>query len=179
MSSSALRSRVEFTIKQVGDFTSSLRRLKLGDIVYVDGPHGSFTLERNPGMGYVFVAGGVGVTPFLSMLSTLADQGDQRPIWLFLGNRHEDQVTGVRQLARLAGRVNLTVVHVISRPSDQWDGERGRIDAEVLARHLPTQYKAMQYFLCGGDNMVRSVEDALDVLDVPADRVHAEQFGMV
>jgi predicted ferric reductase len=179
MSSSALRSRVEFTIKQVGDFTSSLRRLKVGDTVYVDGPHGSFTLERNPGMGYVFVAGGVGVTPFLSMLSTLADQGDQRPIWLFLGNRHEDQVTGVRQLARLAGRVNLTVVHVISRPSDQWDGERGRIDADVLARHLPTQYKAMQYFLCGGDNMVRSVEDALDVLDVPADRVHAEQFGMV
>jgi predicted ferric reductase len=179
MSSSALRSRVEFTIKQVGEFTSAVRRLKLGDTVYVDGPHGSFTLERNPGMGYVFVAGGVGVTPFLSMLATLADAGDQRPCWLFLSNRHEDQVTGVRQLARLAGRVNLTVVHVISRPSEQWGGERGRVDTELLARHLPDQYRSLQYFLCGGDDMVRSVEGDLQVLDVPADRIHAEQFRMV
>jgi predicted ferric reductase len=104
ISSSALCSRVEFTIKQVGDFTGSLRRLRVGDRVYIDGPHGSFTLERHPGMGYVFVGAGVGVTPFLSMLATLADQGDQRPIWLFLGNRHEDQVVGVRQLAASTAR---------------------------------------------------------------------------
>jgi predicted ferric reductase len=179
MSSSALRSRVEFTIKHVGDFTSSIRGLKLGDTVYMDGPHGSFTLERNPGMGYVFVAGGVGVTPFLSMLATLADAGDQRPCWLFLGNRHEDQITGVRQLARLAGRVDLRVVHVISRPSDQWDGERGRIDRALLARHLPDHHRSLQYFLCGGEGMVRSVEGALQGLDIPADRIHSEQFGMV
>ena len=75
----AVAPRVEFTIKQVGEFTGSMRRLRVGDRVYLDGPHGSFTLESHPGMGYVFVAAGVGVTPFLSMLATLADQGDQRP----------------------------------------------------------------------------------------------------
>ena len=179
MSSSALRRRVEFTIKQVGDFTSSMRRLELGDTVYVDGPHGSFTLERHPGMGYVFVAGGVGVTPFLSMLATLADAGDQRPCWLFLGNRHDDEVTGLRQLAQLAGRINLTVVHVISRPSEHWDGERGRIDGMLLARHLPGQYRSLQYFLCGGGDLVSSVEGSLLKLQVPADRIHAERFRMV
>ena len=173
MSSSALRPRVEFTIKQVGDFTSSMRRLELGDTVYVDGPHGSFTLERHPGMGYVFVAAGVGVTPFLSMLATLADPGDQRPCWLFLGNRHEDQVTGVRQLAQLHGRLNLHVVHVISRPSEQWDGERGRIDADAARPAPARQHRSLQYFLCAGEDMVRSVEDDLRGLDVPADRIHA------
>jgi predicted ferric reductase len=179
MSSSALRARVEFTIKQVGDFTGSLRQLKVGDRVYIDGPHGSFTLEQNPGMGYVFIGAGVGVTPFLSMLSTLADQGDRRPCWLFLANRYEDQVTGVRQLARLQGRLNLRVVHVISRPSEQWRGERGRIDAGMFDRHLPLERRSLQYFICGGEEMVRSVERDLGSLGIPADRVHSEQFGMV
>ena len=63
ISSSAERSRVEFTIKQVGGFTNSMRRLKVGDPVFVDGPHGSFTLERNPGIGYVFVGAGSGSPP--------------------------------------------------------------------------------------------------------------------
>jgi predicted ferric reductase len=179
MSSSAVRPRVEFTIKQIGHFTSSVRRLKVGDRVYVDGPHGSFTLERHPGMGYVFLAAGVGVTPFLSMLSTLADQGDQRPCWLFLGNRREDQITGIRQLERLKGRLNLTVVHVLSRPSETWPGERGRIDADVLVRHLPDHHRTLQYFICAREDMVRSVEGTLASIDVPGDRIHSERFGMV
>jgi predicted ferric reductase len=179
MSSSAERSRVEFTIKQVGGFTGSMRKLRVGDRVYIDGPHGSFTLERHPGMGYVFIAAGVGVTPFLSMLATLADRGDQRPVWLFLGNRHEDQVVGVRQLARLRGRLNVRVVHVISRPSDQWTGERGHIDAYLFDRHLPLERRSLQYFVCAKEPMVRSVEEALRALDIPADNIHSEQFGMV
>jgi predicted ferric reductase len=179
MSSSAERSRVEFTIKQVGGFTRSVPRLKVGDTVYVDGPHGSFTLERNPGMGFAFVAAGVGITPFLSMLSTLADRGDRRPCWLFLGNTREDQITGIRQLARLEGRLNLTVVHVVSRPSEQWAGERGRINADLLNRHLPPERRLLQYFLCAREDMVTSVAGALRSLDIPGDRIHSEQFGMV
>ena len=179
ISSSALRSRVEFTIKQVGGFTGSIRRLRVGDRVYLDGPHGSFTLESNPGMGYVFVGAGVGVTPFLSMLSTLADQGDQRPCWLFLANRYEDQVTGVRQLARLQDRLNLRVVHVISRPSDQWRGDRGRIDVDLLDRHLPLERRVLEYFVCASGEVVQSVETSLQQLGVEADNIHSEQFGMV
>jgi predicted ferric reductase len=179
MSSSALSSRVEFTIKQVGGFTDSVRRLKLNDRVYVDGPHGSFTLESNPGMGYVFIGAGVGVTPFLSMLATLADQGDQRPCWLFLANRYEDQVTGVRQLARLQGRLNLRIVHVISRPSDQWTGDRGRVDSDLLDRHLPLERRSLEYFVCAGGEMVSSVEASLLRLGISGGNVHSEKFGMV
>jgi predicted ferric reductase len=179
ISSSALRSRVEFTIKKVGGFTGSMRQLRVGDRVYMDGPHGSFTLERHPGMGYVFVGAGVGVTPFLSMLATLADQGDQRPIWLFLANRHEDKVVGVRQLARLHGRLNLRVVHVISTPTEQWTGERGYVDADLLDRHLPLERRSLQYFVCGSEPMVRSVEESLRALRIPGDNIHSEQFGMV
>jgi predicted ferric reductase len=179
MSSSALRYRVEFTIKHVGGFTDSIRRLRVGDRLYVDGPHGSFTLEDNPGMGYVFIAAGVGVTPFLSMLSTLADLKDPRPCQLLLANRHEDQVVGVRQLARLQGRLNLRTTHVVSRPSDQWRGERGRIDTALLDRHLPLERRSLQYFICAGGDVVRAVERSLLDLGIPADRIHSEHFGMV
>ncbi|MCW2678496.1 MAG: oxidoreductase FAD/NAD(P)-binding domain protein [Modestobacter sp.] len=179
MSSSAVSSRVEFTIKRVGQFTSSVRELKVGDTVYVDGPHGSFTLQRHPGLGYVFLGTGAGVTPFLSMLATMADQGDQRPCWLFLGNAHEGQITGIRQLARLQGRLNLTVVHVISRPGESWTGERGRIDHALLDRYLPEHWRALQYFLCAREEVVDALEQTLLGLDVPAERIHSERFGMV
>jgi ferredoxin-NADP reductase len=95
-----------------------------------------------------------------------------------LGNRYEDQVVGVRQLARLKDRLNLTVVHVISRPSDQWAGERGRIDAPLLDRQLPRARRSLQYFVCAGAETVESVERSLRALDVPADRIHHEEFGM-
>jgi ferredoxin-NADP reductase len=113
------------------------------------------------------------------MLATLADRGDQRPVWLFLGNRQEDQVTGIRQLARLDGRLNLRVVHVISRPSEQWTGERGRIDAALFDRHLPLERRSLQYFICAREDMVRTVESSLQRLGVPGDSIHSEQFGMV
>ncbi len=179
ISSSALRPRVEFTVKQVGSFTRSFRRLKVGDRVYVDGPYGSFTLERHPGMGFVFLGAGVGVTPFLGMLATMADRKDTRPVWLFLGNRAEDQITGIRQLERLKGRLNLTVVHVLSRASEDWEGERGRIRADVLDRHLPQHYRSLQYFLCASPEAMRSMAAELRRIGVPGDRVHSEDFGMV
>jgi ferredoxin-NADP reductase len=70
-------------------------------------------------------------------------------------------------------------VHVISRPSEQWRGERGRIDAGMFDRQLPLERRSLQYFICGGEEMVRSVERDLGTLGIPADRVHSEQFGMV
>jgi len=82
-------------------------------------------------------------------------------------------------LGRLRGRLPLRVVHVISRPSVQWRGERGRIDAGMFDRHLPLERRSLQYFICGSEAMVRSVEKDLGALGIPADRVHSEQFGMV
>lgn len=179
VSSSAERDVLEFTVKTGGDFTRSLRRLQIGSTVYVDGPHGSFTPDRHPGMGYVFLATGVGVTPFLSMLSTMADRRDHRPVWLFLGNRHESQVVGIRQLNRIAGRVNLTTIHAISNPSEHWTGERGRLTTDLLRRHLPHGHRHLHYFICSSPEVTHTLENQLRDLDVPEDRIHAERFSMV
>ncbi len=178
-SSAEAANRVEFTIKTEQGFTTLVHDLPVGQIVYLDGPWGDFSLQRYDGPGFVFMAAGVGVTPMLSMLSTLADREDERPCWLILGNRKHDEVIGRAEVEALEARLNLTVVHVISRPGDSWTGRRGRISAELLEDVLPDNRAELQYYLCGPDPMMDATEGALAQLGIPAKNVHAERFTMV
>lgn len=171
--------RISFTIKAAGRFTESIPSLAEGDSVYLDGPYGTFTIECHEGPGFVFVGAGVGVTPLLSMLRTLADRGDRRPCVLFLGNRDWTQITAREHIEALSSRLDLRVVHVMSHPDDDWEGERGYLRAEVLERYLPVRRNALQYFVCGPQPMMDAVEHALSGLGIPAHRVHSERFAMV
>jgi predicted ferric reductase len=76
--------RPAFTIKSLGDFTERVAELEPGTPVLLDGPHGSFR-EALPDAGFVLVAGGIGITPAMSLLRTLADRGDRRPVTLVYG----------------------------------------------------------------------------------------------
>ena len=147
--------------------------------VYLDSPHGAFTIDRYYGPGFVFIGAGVGITPLMSMLRTMTDRSDPRPCYLFFGNREWEGVAFREEIEELKGRLNLEVVHVLSRPPEGWEGEEGRTDAAVLARHLPERYQRLQYFICGSDSMMDDTEDALVRLGVPKRRVHSERFGMV
>lgn len=180
ISSSAEKAgRVALSIKAAGDFTREIGSLKPGATVYLDGPHGAFTMDRRDGPGLVFVGAGVGITPLMSMIRTMADRGDLRPCYLFFGNREWEDVPFREEIEELKRRLNLEVVHVLSRPPEGWDGEEGRIGAAVLARHLPERYRSLQYFICGPDPMMDAAEDALVRLGVPRRRVHSERFVMV
>ncbi|MCA1718112.1 MAG: hypothetical protein LC781_15270 [Actinobacteria bacterium] len=167
------------SIKAAGDFTRNVGHLKPGATAYLDGPHGAFTMDRHDGPGFVFIGAGVGITPLMSMLRTLADRNDLRPCYLFFGNRECEGVAFREEFEELKGRLNLEVVHVLSRPPEGWEGEEGRIEAAVLARHLPERYQHLQYFICGSDSMMDATEGALVHLGVPKRRVHSERFGMV
>ena len=78
---------VEFTIRHLGDYTRTLGRLSPGARVFLDGPHGSFSVDHTRATGLVLLAGGVGITPMMSMLRTLADRGDRRPHRLLVSGR--------------------------------------------------------------------------------------------
>jgi predicted ferric reductase len=172
--------RLEFAIKAVGDFTGALAQLRPGEAAYVDAPYGAFSTDRHAGApGYVFVAGGVGAAPILSMLRTLAQRGDRRPLVLFYGNRTWERVAFREALEDLAGRLPLKVVHVVGEPPYPASCESGFITREVLERHLPASCRAFEYFLCGPAPMTRSVERSLAALGVPAARVHSELFDWV
>jgi predicted ferric reductase len=177
-SSSAQRDEVEIAVKALGDFTSRVHELDAGTTVYVDGPHGVFSIDQDEGPGFGFIAGGVGITGLLSMLRTMADRGDARPAVLVYANGDWEGVAFREELERLEGLVNLTVVHVLERPAATWTGETGYVTAELLSRHLPRGYRRWQFFICGPGPMMDAVEAALIELGVPAERVHTERFDM-
>jgi predicted ferric reductase len=177
-SSSAERTEVEVAVKALGDFTSTVSALEPGTTVYVDGPHGVFSIDQDEGPGFGLIAGGVGIAGLISTVRTMADRDDVRPVVLFYANGDWDGVAFREQLEELKDRLDLTVVHVLERPPDGWPGETGYITAEVLARHLPDGYQRFQYFICGPDPMMDAAESALIELDVPPERVHTERFDM-
>lgn len=170
---------VAMTIKEAGDFTRSVKHVEPGTPAYLDGPHGAFTIDRYPAPGCVFVAGGVGITPVISMLRTLADRGDRRPQLLVYGARSWDEITFREELEQLQARLRLRVVHVLSQAPPDWQGERGRVTVELLERHLPEDRTSFLYFVCGPPPMMDAVEHALRRAGVPWPNIYTERFNMV
>jgi 3-phenylpropionate/trans-cinnamate dioxygenase ferredoxin reductase subunit len=172
--------RKEFTIKALGDFTELLSALRPGRKVFLDGPYGGFTIEGlDDAPGFVMIAAGVGITPLLSMLRTLADRGDRRRHRLIVAARSEDQLMLRPEIDEVRKRLNLKVVEVLSRPDGDWAGETGRVTASLLSRYLPRRPYRLQYFLCGPQLMVSTVSVELTQLGVPLRRIHTERFGAV
>jgi predicted ferric reductase len=178
-SSSAERDEVELAVKALGDFTSRVHALEPGTTVYVDGPHGVFSIDQDEGPGFGLIAGGVGIAGLISMVRTLADRRDVRPVVLFYANAEWDGVAFREELERLKDRLDLSVVHVLERPPEGWAGETGYVRGEVLARHLPDGCRRFQFFICGPDPMMDAAEAALIELGVPPERVHTERLDMV
>jgi predicted ferric reductase len=170
--------RVEMSIRNLGDFTSTVGTVPVGKRVYLDGPYGSFTVG-NPADIHVLIAGGVGITPMMSIIRTFADSSDKRPVILMYGSKDWDSITFREELEAQKPRLNLEIVHVLTNPPDGWAGERGYINAEVFKRHLPPPYADHEYFICGPDVMMDAIEKALDELEVPMSKYHSERYSFV
>jgi predicted ferric reductase len=179
ISSSAIRSTsLSFTVRELGDFSSQLARLQPGDPIWLDGPHGAFSLDHMPTTGLVLIAGGVGITPMISMLRTLADRGDERPHRLIAVARTPYDLLFSDELVKLRERLNLEVIGLVRRP----DGDEipGDIDEELLVRMLPGPFRRQQltYFVAGSTAMVTAVLNVLRALEIPRCQIHTERFDL-
>ncbi len=175
-------SELTFTIKELGGFTSKIKNISVGQRVYVDGPFGSFSIDRHPmAKEYVFIAGGIGITPVMSMLRTMSDRGDTRPVTLLYANKILETATFLEEIEKLPGKLNLKVIHVIEKPVEGWAGESGFINGDVLRRHLPAEVKPnhTEIFVCGPAPMMNAVENALIELGIPVGDFHSERFDLV
>ena len=181
-SSAAQNEKLSFTIKELGDFTSTIKDMKKGQKVYLDGPFGAFSINRHPhAKGYVFIAGGIGITPIMSMLRTMKDRADTRPLVLIYGNNKWEEITFREEIAELERHLNLKVIHVLAFPPEDWQGEQGFITAEILDRYLPEERKTNVYevFLCGPPLMMDIVEQLLPEVGVSLGDFHSERFDLV
>ena len=172
--------RLEFTIKELGDFTQMIKDTKPGEAAYLDGPHGLFSIDRyRKAKGYVFIAGGIGIAPIMSMLRSLADRNDRQPLHLIYAYTNWNGLTFREELAHLEEKLNISMTYVLQEPHPGWDGEIGFVTREILKRNLPEDRASYEYFLCGPVVMKRAVEKNLKSLGVPFARIHSELFDLV
>jgi predicted ferric reductase len=178
-SSSEQPERIEFAIKELGDFTNRIAQVPPGTTAFVDGPHGSFSSDLTPAPGYVFIAGGIGIAPFMSLLRTLADRRDPRPVLLLYGEKRWDDVAFREELEQLRERLALDVVYLLEQPHEGWEGETGFVDEALLRRRLPHEGFERHVFICGPNPMIDAVERALVACGVSERNVSAERFVLV
>jgi len=182
IASSAHDEFTEFTIRGAGDFTRRIRRLQPGQPVWVDGPHGAFTSDlTTASAGFVLMAGGVGITPMLSMVRTAAHRGDPRPFRLVVVASALEDLFFREELATLRRYIDLEVTEVLRRPRPDWSGPIGGIDVPLMSLVVGDlgDPQDLDYFICGPPGMVVDAMNVLDEMSVPADRVHTEQFDFV
>jgi ferredoxin-NADP reductase len=154
--------------------------LREGAFVDLLAPRGSFTVdpERPPGP-LVFLAGGVGITPFMSMLESLARAGTRVPVHLYYGVRRASEHVFRERLARLAGEPWLHQTLAYSRPEGSLpEGFRqGRIDLDLLKETLPASDRPYTFFICGPAPFLESLREGLSQLGIPAQQIKVEAFG--
>jgi ferredoxin-NADP reductase len=171
----------DLTVKRLpGGLVSNylLDTLKEGDCLTASGPDGCFV--HNPlihGRRLVFIAGGSGITPFMSMIREICDRGLDRHITLIYGNRSEDDIICHEELCTLAARhTHLVYVPVIEQPGNGYTGERGFMTGDLIERVAGALPEAMIY-LCGPSAMYDFCLGELEARGVPRRRIRREMFG--
>lgn len=171
----------DITIRSVQDgFVSNhfLQSIKPGDRLVTTGPTGNF--YYNPlfhGDDLVFIAGGSGITPFMSMIREVTDRGLKRKIHLIYGSRVESDIVFETELKDRAERyANLTVTHVVSEPAGQYGGISGFITRDVI-KSVVEGMNTKMFYVCGPEAMYSFVLKELEALDIPRRRIRVEVFG--
>jgi ferredoxin-NADP reductase len=152
----------------------------LGDVAgrraWLEGPFGNFGIGWDSAEHLVLIAGGIGITPIMSILRTMADTGDRRRTTLVYGNKTWDTTVFADELDRLQVTLDLRVVHVVEQPPPGWDGPSGFITQQLLEDLLPGDKAGVQSYVCGPPAMMAATERALIAAGVPPRQIHAELF---
>jgi len=177
IASSPMSGELELVVKIEHEFTTHLFSSAPGTVLECMGPMGRF-LQSITG-DLVMVAGGVGVTPFLSMMRWARDtKREDREYWLFYSCRTRDQLGFEDELRRLpAQNPHIHIIMTLTREQPEgWDQELGHVDKAMLLRHLG-KLDDQTFATCGPNRMVTAIIQALNEVGIPPERVLHESWG--
>ena len=172
--------RLRVTIKDCGDFTATIGRIKSGDLVTVHGPYGRFShVFHASDDDLVFVAAGIGITPLMSMLRYLHDRRERRRVLLVYANRGAADIVFRRELEAIesSGFPALKTILILSRPPGDWVGRTGRLDTASLGS-LCGGFAGKAFFICCPPMMASGLIRGLQDAGVGPERIHADYFGL-
>ena len=149
-----------------------------GETVRIVGPKGTMALHDEPDRAIVMIAGGIGITPFISIIRNEAEQESPRPMALLYSNHRPADAAYMDELRALEKRLdNFHMVATMTAPEadDDWDGETRRIDPEMVegaASGLPRPH----YYIAGTPDMSEAMRQMLDDMGIADDDIHSEDF---
>lgn len=158
-------------------YKQKLAGLADGTNIVAWGPQGEFTLQE--GSPAVFLSGGIGVTPFRSMAKYATDKALATQIVIFDSNRNMENILYKDEFDRWAEENrNLKVIYTVTdENAEGWQGERGRIDKNMLRKHLTEkQISESIYYVCGPPGMLKAMQGILKEMEIPKDRIKIEEF---
>ena len=161
-------------------FKRVLKTMPLGTEVRIVGPFGSLTLRQNAARPAVFLAGGIGITPFRSMLRQAAEQKLPHHLFLFYSNRRPEDAAFLEELEDLEKEnSNYKFIGTMTEMAGSnrvWRGETGYINQEMLAKYIG-DLAAPIYYIAGPPALVAAMERTLSDAGVNSDDVRAEEFA--
>ena len=176
---------LRLTIKKAGQFTSAIPDFKSGTGVRCMGPLGDFCKDIDAKPAIVMMAGGVGITPFLSVLRHFRNIKARNIVTLFWVNRTMEDVFATDEIQGMTRDLNLRVIYCLSRADDvegyyrqEYPGvfyEKGRLSGEILKRHGAT--REVSFYLCGPPPMMESVLAEIGSLNVDQGAIEKETFA--
>ncbi len=175
-SSPTEKEHIEFTKKLTDhEYSLALKDLKIGDWARIDAPYGKFTFEGEyPKI--CLLAGGIGITPFVSICKNATDKGLDSKITLFYGCRTENDIAFRTELEKLKEQnKNLRIVFTINEATGQWKGKTGIINADMVKKELP-DYKDNIFYTCGPPPMVKAMENLVESLGLSKAQLKLEYF---
>jgi len=178
-SSPAPDGQIRVTVKESGDFTSTIGRVESGDLATVHGPFGRFSHVFHPSNDLVFIAGGIGITPFMSMLRYMRDRRDTRRVLLVYANRTPADIVFRGELESMESGdfPTLKTIHILSEPTPDWVGHAGRLDLSSLEGFCGG-FSGKTFFLCCPPTMTAGLIRGLRKAGVGLGRIHTDYFGL-
>jgi ferredoxin-NADP reductase len=161
-------------------FKRSLKAAPLGTDVSIEGPSGSFTLHKNSSKAAVFLAGGIGITPFMSIASQATRDTLPQELYLFYSNRRPEDTAFLDTLEAI--RQQNPRFHLIATMTEmtkshrQWKGENGFVNREMLEKYIPDLHGPI-YYVAGPPGLVTAMRGILTGAGVDEDDIRTEEFA--
>ena len=160
-------------------FKRVLKTVPMGTAVMIDGPNGEMVLHDDPARPAVFLAGGIGITPFLAMVRNAANERLSHPLYLFYSNRRPEDAAFLPELQKMEQlNPNYRLIATMSEPeksTERWSGETGFIRREMLEGHLPDTAKPIYYF-AGPPSMTNAMRQMLEGMSISEQAMRYEEF---
>jgi predicted ferric reductase len=162
---------IRISVKNSGDFTSSLHNVMPGTRVLVDGPLGIFISKVAIKDKFLFIAGGIGITPIRSMMEELSGQG--KDMILIYSNKTKRDIVFNQELSKFGAKI----YHFLTEEKAAGDYIQGRIDKENIGKLVP-DIVDREIYLCGPKEFMAAITLFLVQLNVPEEQIHFEKFSL-